>query len=762
MKLSFSNIKFFKRGKQRARNGKSLSEDLHDQQYLAFGGPAEPPRLATSHGHGHRGLKGFGSRGNGNGNGNGHGSDDLSGKMPRRHSSSTYRCRPPVPFHASAALLQLPDAVLACIFAFVCPHAQDRSYEKCEATNFENLCMLCDMRDLAHCAQVCRRWRRAAQQVLYTSIRIDSVHYCEREALLADRRRRRSFFDRNAEPEDTADARLKLLCRTLRDDASGQLGAFIQFLKIPYMLRESRHADIARAVSKLPNLRYVDLPEGLFMDDPVYVTLKLEIQARCSDLRKMTYISGAERSLAGLAAKPCWQNLEVLELVRIGMDPTTLRHVLSSLSNLRALKVTEAAAGPHVFSDEVLASSASEYADEALDESGFRRPPSELLPDIPPLEELVLTDTTRVTAAGLLDYLSRADVRLSLKLLTVHGTGVKPWSLQGILALAQSLRHLTIVEQVSATLPMAAGTKDIRPLASQSLRTLNYEIRAVDGVSPYAGVTRSYYNYLSGSILSGGLPNLRAVYVCDAQFPDSLLLGCSLPPPPGLFGGGAAQVNRPSSAGSLGSSSSPRASVMSGTSGSSSNLGVMQSPMNMLSPPHTPGMRAPQRQSLNPFLDAQSPFKANAVPSSPPASLAPAKPWAKGYNPRFSSNNPFAGLISPQQVKTLEVFTKGDDDLDWSSFVVDSGPDFGMGGGAGNSGRPSSSYGLGAELGAGAGARKSVLVNTGVGNFLAVPDASLPSNPRHSRMDSGGHGPDLWPRPRSSSEKKAEKLDLWR
>lgn len=650
------------------------------------------------------------------------------------------------------------------------------------------LCMLCPPPFFSLSHVLCEL-SLIAISASYTSVRIDPVHYCDREDELADRRKRRSFFDRNAEPEeDTADIRLKLLCRTLREEPTGRLGATVQFLKIPYMLRESKYADIARTVSVLPNLRYVDLPEGLFMDDPVYITLKHEIQARCPELRKMTYMGGSERSLAALASGILWPNLEVLELVRIGMDPATLRHVLSALPNLRALKVTEAMAGPHTFSDDVLVS--SEFSADGLDSSGFYQEQNEHPPNIPPLEELVLTDTLSLTAAGLQGYLSRPDARQALKVLTVSGTGIKPWSLQVLLTLMPSLRHLTIVETVAATLPVAAGTGEIRPLVSQSLRTLNYEIKAADGVGPYTGVTRSYYNYLSGSILSGGLPNLRAVYVCDAQFPDLLLLGSALPPPPGLFGAPSAQ-NRPGSAGSL--ISSPRFSMMS-TRSSNSNLGLLQAPVSMLSPPHSPGLRQPaslqpqaqaqpqlQRQSLNPFLDPQSPFKAAAMSSSPPSSLpqpGSMKPWAAGHNPRFSSNNPFAAMISPQQVRTLEVFTKGDDDLDWSSFMVDGGDAGGLGaGGLGTSDRPTSSYGLGADLGAGAGARKSVFLHTGAGDFLAVPDGAfvgggvggvgggsgMSDSRRNSHMDRSGQGADLWPRPRSSAgEKKNEMRDLWR
>ena len=67
------------------------------------------------------------------------------------------------------------------------------------------------------------------------------------------------------------------------------------------MLRESNAPLLARTIAVLPNLKYVDLPEGLFMDDPAHHTLKLEVQAMCPGLRKMTYLAGSERSLETLS-----------------------------------------------------------------------------------------------------------------------------------------------------------------------------------------------------------------------------------------------------------------------------------------------------------------------------------------------------------------------------------------------------------------------------------------------------------------------------
>jgi F-box associated protein len=69
-------------------------------------------------------------------------------------------------FASADMLLNLPGPLIERIFSFVCPHTQDESYETCEQSAPENSCMLCDLRDLAHCAQVCKKWRNSARKVM--------------------------------------------------------------------------------------------------------------------------------------------------------------------------------------------------------------------------------------------------------------------------------------------------------------------------------------------------------------------------------------------------------------------------------------------------------------------------------------------------------------------------------------------------------------------------------------------------------------------
>lgn len=60
----------------------------------------------------------------------------------------------------------LPLRVITNILAHVCPHTQDESYESSEESMTLDGCMLCDMRDLAHCALTCKRWHDLAQNLL--------------------------------------------------------------------------------------------------------------------------------------------------------------------------------------------------------------------------------------------------------------------------------------------------------------------------------------------------------------------------------------------------------------------------------------------------------------------------------------------------------------------------------------------------------------------------------------------------------------------
>ena len=276
----------------------------------------------------------------------------------------------------------------------------------------------------------------------------------------------------------------------------------VQLLKMPYMTRETCKADLARTVSVLPNLRYVDLPEGFYSDDPSSHTLRQELQARCPDLRKMKYLNGSEQSFTDLAQARHWQCLEILELSHLNVEANTVRYVLSSFPALHQLKVNDAL---------------------WLDDSIFDTIPS--LPPLPPLHTLWVENAPGLTAHGLQTYLSRPDTRESLSTLYLTSTGVLPHTLHLVFPNAPYLTRFSIIEDVNHSFPV----EPTPPLRSRSLKTLHFEI--VSSALAY-GVQQpadSYYSYLAESLLANALPSLRAVYVRSNTFPETLLAPPALP-----------------------------------------------------------------------------------------------------------------------------------------------------------------------------------------------------------------------------------------
>lgn len=61
---------------------------------------------------------------------------------------------------------RLPLKVLTDILSQICPHAVDDNYLSLEESMRDGGCMLCDMRDLAQCALVSRRFLVATQTIL--------------------------------------------------------------------------------------------------------------------------------------------------------------------------------------------------------------------------------------------------------------------------------------------------------------------------------------------------------------------------------------------------------------------------------------------------------------------------------------------------------------------------------------------------------------------------------------------------------------------
>lgn len=345
----------------------------------------------------------------------------------------------------------------------------------------------------------------------YGNVRIDAVHYCEREELLAVKRKTKRF-DHNAEPIDAPQVCLTLLMRTVRE--SRDLGQLVLSLRMPYMTREASKVELARTLSVLPNLRYVDLPNGFFSDDHSSRPLKQEVLARCPDIRRMKYAHGAEGSFSQIPHARRWANIEVLELCKLNIDPNLLRTVLACFGRLTDLKLVGM---------------------RTLEDSVFH--PVSHLPLFPAVERLSLKDMRQITSAGITTYVSSRPNSRALKHLSLTDTSVLVTSLHEILSLASSLESLSITKELARAFPM----ENISPIASRSLKLLHFEISSKAGEaygSP--SVSAGYYTYLMSSLIGGSLPNLVDLYVRDSGFPDTLLLA-----PPPKFGAGGGPNPRP-------------------------------------------------------------------------------------------------------------------------------------------------------------------------------------------------------------------------
>jgi hypothetical protein len=118
-------------------------------------------------------LPGFGIGSNGKQQGGDHrgsrsfgGPPQYPGAPSNGGAAAGNQFRPMATHRSATALMNLPPAILERIFAFVCPQSTDESYETCEQSAIEDACMLCDLRDLAHCTAVCKTWRASALNLL--------------------------------------------------------------------------------------------------------------------------------------------------------------------------------------------------------------------------------------------------------------------------------------------------------------------------------------------------------------------------------------------------------------------------------------------------------------------------------------------------------------------------------------------------------------------------------------------------------------------
>ncbi|KAI4635238.1 uncharacterized protein J4E88_004688 [Alternaria novae-zelandiae] len=408
-------------------------------------------------------------------------------------------------YHGPDQTQRLPDKVLRRIFEEVCPHSADESLDGSEDSGNDG-CMSCDMRDLAHCALTKRQWYGVAAGLLYNSIRIDAVHYCELEEVYADQRRRKS---RNGEDIDAPTLRLQQLGQSVRGNQ--YLGQRVRFIKLPYMTREACKADLARTVSGCPNIEFIDLPDGFYNGDQSCQLLRQELQARCPHIRKMKYNEGGEQSLETLL-QGYWQELISVELNKIQIEPSILRQVFGVLPHLKELTITGVS---------------------WLNDSTFHDAPG--IPNFPALETLKLTKVHGVTANGLAQYLYNPMCSGRLRTLILKDCGGIPVpSLHIILQAAVTLRTLEYNATVSASLPL----DPIPPMTSYTLHKLHFEVISSSAHQAYPP-SASCYQYLANSLIANCMPALRQLYVRDPEFPEVLTLAPPIRPfseaPPPMF-----------------------------------------------------------------------------------------------------------------------------------------------------------------------------------------------------------------------------------
>lgn len=341
----------------------------------------------------------------------------------------------------------------------------------------------------------------------YSSVRIDAVHFCGLEEALTKKRQRKSFRKSAVEPGDVPGIRLSHFCNTVRE--SPELASRVEILKLPQMTRETSKSELARTVSVLPNLKYVDLPNGIRDGDPACHTLATELQARCPNIRKAVYTYGAEATLYSLIDGH-WPRLETLALSAMALEAGPLRNVLAVLTRLSDLTIAN---------------------DDRLDDSIFysSRPS---IADFPALRCLTMTDMPHITASGLRNYMSQNDNSASLKSLALNYTGITVQDLHTIIPHLHNLTSFTFSDTVSR--PMDLHEHSVPVMSSKSIQTAKFDIIVDRDAHGLQSPSESYYEYLAQCLHGNEFPALDQLYVHDPNFGDRLLSAAQSPPLSGM------------------------------------------------------------------------------------------------------------------------------------------------------------------------------------------------------------------------------------
>ncbi|EWC47388.1 hypothetical protein DRE_00356 [Drechslerella stenobrocha 248] len=392
---------------------------------------------------------------------------------------------------------KLPNEILAKIFTFVAPHVANESlYSDEEILHCVNGCVLCDTRDLAHLSLVCLKWSRVAQALLYKNIQLERVHYCGREEQLDELRKRRSrVIYTDPDTIDTAAERMDLLVRTFH--MNEDLANHALFIRLQYMTRESCKNVLTQLVNiPLSNLRWMDLPDGFYKDDPSCQALKAIMYQKCADLRRMRWTEGSEAGFLNLTHDKPWVNLEFVELWKLNVEEDQIAATLASLPKVHSIGIQEL---PWV-TGRILTPG-----------PGNRRPP------LPPLNTLSISKCDKITYQSIMDYLSIPAVQQKLEHLTLKEIDFPPHLIYQILQRLPHIRSLRIIAPVTRMFP-TYDQPPHPPLESDTLRELSFEIRPAQQSKTLASPATSYYEYLCGSLRLGGLPRLTTLHVRDETF----------------------------------------------------------------------------------------------------------------------------------------------------------------------------------------------------------------------------------------------------
>lgn len=273
---------------------------------------------------------------------------------------------------------------------------------------------------------------------------------------------------------------------------------------MPPQIRSSCVNDLARIVSILPNLQYVDLSEHFFRASLEQGILRQELRVNCPQLKWMGFETGSEQQFDFLVKYHFWNALESLELSKLNMNGAGLLFGLATLPQLKNLYLKNC---------------------DTLDNTIFHQ--TSQSPFLPPMQTLRIEGIPHISSTGFASYCARSDVKSVLTSLTIDScVGIRTNSLHTILPLLPNLVHLCVAEDATQPFPLTSELKP-PPLCSTSLKNLYYEITN-NNIDDASKLSRHYnaethHVYLAATIHLNTLPALRKLFVRELAFPGRVM-----------------------------------------------------------------------------------------------------------------------------------------------------------------------------------------------------------------------------------------------